>query len=164
MDDELKERLKRIKCLLLDVDGVLTDGGLYYSNSGEQFKKFCVRDGLGIKLIQQAGIEVAFVTGLQSNLVDERARSLGITEVIQGRLVKEPVVEELIKRKGLDWTEVAYVGDDLIDVDVMRLVGFAAAVADAMPGVKNIAHYTTAQPGGRGAVREICDMLLAAHH
>ena len=164
MDENLKNRLKRIKLLLLDVDGVLTDGGLYYSNSGEQFKKFCVRDGLGIKLVQQAGIEVAFVTGLQSDLVDDRARSLAITEVIQGAMVKAPVVEDLVKRRGLKWPQVAYVGDDLIDVDVMRLVGFAAAVADALPGVKKIAHYTTSLPGGRGAVREICNLLLAARN
>jgi 3-deoxy-D-manno-octulosonate 8-phosphate phosphatase (KDO 8-P phosphatase) len=162
MDEELKNRLKRIKLLLLDVDGVLTDGGLYYSNSGEQLKRFCVRDGLGIKLVQQARIEIAFVTGLQSDLVDARARSLGITEVIQGCLVKEPVVEELIKLRDLVWDEVAYVGDDLIDLDVMRRVGFAAAVIDAMPAVKKIAHYVTQLPGGHGAVREVCDMLLAA--
>jgi 3-deoxy-D-manno-octulosonate 8-phosphate phosphatase (KDO 8-P phosphatase) len=161
MDEEIKNRLKRIKLLMLDVDGVLTDGGLYYSNSGEQLKKFCVRDGLGIKLIQKANIEVAFVTGLQSDLVDERARSLGVTEVIQGCLDKEPAVEEMLQRRGLDWEEVAYVGDDLIDIDVMRMVGFAAAVADAMPEVKRISHYVTDLPGGCGAVREVCDMLLA---
>jgi len=162
IDGKLKERLGRIKLLLLDVDGVLTDGGLYYSNGGEHMKKFCVRDGLGIKLVQQADIEVAFVTGLESKLVVERARELGIREARQGCLEKEPAVEEIIKLRGFDWEQVAYVGDDLIDVGVMRRVGFAAAVADAMPGAKAAAHYVTTLPGGKGAVREVCDLILWA--
>ena len=160
--DELRERMRRLKMLLLDVDGVLTDGGLYYTEGGEQIKRFCVRDGLGIKLLQQAGIEVAFVTGLKSNMVEQRAASLGIVEVAQGAMVKEPVVEAMLKRRGLKWEEVGYIGDDLIDVPVMRLTGFAAAVADAEPLTKKCAHYVTRLPGGRGAVREVCNMILAA--
>ena len=160
--DGLKERMRRIKLLLLDVDGVLTDGGLYYTEGGEQMKRFCVRDGLGIKLLQQAGIEIAFVTGLKSNMVEQRAASLGIVEVAQGAMVKEPVVEEMLKRRGLKWEQVGYIGDDLIDVPVMRLTGFSVAVADAEALTKKTAHYVTRLPGGRGAVREVCNMILAA--
>jgi 3-deoxy-D-manno-octulosonate 8-phosphate phosphatase (KDO 8-P phosphatase) len=162
MEADLKARLRKIKILLLDVDGVLTDGGLYYSEDGDEMKKFFVRDGLGIKLVQQTGVQVGFITGMQSKLVSRRAKSLKIDEVIQGCMVKEPVVEALIRRKGLAWDQVAYIGDDLIDVGVMRLVGFAAAVKDAAEPTKKVAHYVTKHPGGQGAVREVCDLLMQA--
>ena len=162
MDAELRRRLAAIRMLMMDVDGVLTDGGLYYSESGEQMKRFFVRDGLGIKLIQRAGIATAFVTGLKSELVAERARELGVGEVIQDCMDKEPAVEEMLKLRKLAWEEVAYIGDDLIDVQVMRRVGFAAAVADAPEAVTRVAHYVTTLPGGRGAVREVCDMILGS--
>ena len=162
MDAGLKEQLAKIKLLLMDVDGVLTDGGLYYSENGDEMKKFHVRDGLGIKLVQQAGIAVGFVTGMKSSLVARRAKTLGIEEVVQGCTVKEPVVDALIARMGLSWEEVAYIGDDLIDVGVMRQAGFAAAVADAAEATRHAAHHVTSLPGGRGAVREVCDLLLHA--
>jgi len=162
VDAELRRRLAAIRILMMDVDGVLTDGGLYYSESGEQMKRFFVRDGLGIKLIQRAGIATAFVTGLKSELVAERARELGVGEVIQDCMDKEPEVKEILKLRKLAWEEVAYVGDDLIDLQVMRSVGFAVAVADAPEAVKKVAHYVTTLPGGRGAVREVCDLILSS--
>lgn len=162
MDRETEQRLRKIKLLILDVDGVLTDGGLYYSESGEIMKKFHVRDGLGIKLLQRAGVEIAFVTGLQSKLVEDRAHDLGIAEVIQDCMEKEPAVEKLLQRLDLSWEEAAYIGDDMIDVAVMRKVGFAVAVADAAEGARRAAHYVTALPGGKGAVREVADLILEA--
>ena len=158
--EKLKQKLKSIKLVLLDVDGVLTDGGLYYSNSGERTKKFYVKDGTGIKLLQRAGIEVAFITGLQSDLVSHRAGDLGVTEVVQNCMKKDIAGEELVKKKNLTWEQVAFIGDDVIDISLLKKVGVAIAVADAIDEVKEIADFVTNKDGGRGAVREFCDLLL----
>lgn len=162
MEKNLKERLKKIKLLLLDVDGVLTDGGLYYTENGDEMKKFHVRDGLGIKLVQRAGVAVGFVTGMKSKLVAKRALGLKIDEVVQDCMDKRPAVEALIRKRGLAWEHVAFVGDDLIDMPVMRQAGFAASVADAAEETRGVAHYVTELSGGQGAVREVCDLLLEA--
>lgn len=160
MNEELISMVSKIKLLMMDVDGVLTDGGLYYANSGERMKKFFVRDGTGIKLLQKAGIEVVFITGLKADLILQRAEDLGVSEVIQDCFQKELAAEDLIARTGLTWEQVAYIGDDLIDLRVMQMVGLAVAVADAVDPIKEVAHLVTALPGGRGAVREVCDLIL----
>lgn len=157
-----RARLRRVKMLVLDVDGVLTDAGMYYSESGDEWKKFNTRDGHGIVLLHAAGIATALVTRERTAIVTRRAAKLGITEVHQGVLDKVPVVQGLLEKHGLTPDEVCYVGDDLGDHDVMRHVGLAVAVRDALPAIKRVAHLTTRARGGEGAVREVCDMILAA--
>ncbi len=152
--------LARIKLLLLDVDGVMTDGRITYDSEGTETKSFDVKDGHGIKLLQRAGVQVGIITGRQSEIVDRRAKELGIEIVYQGAKNKDLPFKEILKKLGLEPEEVAYVGDDIVDLPVMRQVGFAATVADALDDVKPYAHMITTRRGGRGAVREICDFLL----
>lgn len=152
--------LNRIKLLLLDVDGVMTDGRIIYLNDGGEAKAFDVKDGHGLKLIQRAGIKVGIITGRQSDIVARRAAELGIELVYQGAKDKMQPFMEILEKLGLKASEVAYVGDDLVDLPVMRLVGFSATVADASDDIKPYADLVTSRPGGRGAVREVCDLLL----
>jgi 3-deoxy-D-manno-octulosonate 8-phosphate phosphatase (KDO 8-P phosphatase) len=152
--------LNRIKLLLLDVDGVMTDGRIIYLNDGGEAKAFDVKDGHGLKLIQRAGIKVGIITGRQSDIVARRAAELGIELVYQGAKDKMQPFMEILEKLGLKASEVAYVGDDLVDLPVMRLVGFSATVADASDDIKPYVDLVTSRPGGRGAVREICDFLL----
>ena len=152
--------LNRIKLLLLDVDGVMTDGRIIYFNDGGEAKAFDVKDGHGLKLIQRAGIKVGIITGRQSDIVARRAAELGIELVYQGAKDKMQPFMEILEKLGLKASEVAYVGDDLVDLPVMRLVGFSATVADASDDIKPYADLVTSRPGGRGAVREVCDLLL----
>jgi len=152
--------LNRIKLLLLDVDGVLTDGRIIYLNNGGEAKAFDVKDGHGLKLIQRAGIKVGIITGRQSDIVARRAAELGIELVYQGAKDKMQPFMEILEKLGLKASEVAYVGDDLVDLPVMRLVGFSATVADASDDIKPYVDLVTSRPGGRGAVREVCDLLL----
>ncbi len=152
--------LEKIKLLLLDVDGVLTDGRIIYDSNGVEYKAFDVKDGHGIKLVQRAGIRVGIITGRDSQVVALRAAELGIDLVYQGAKDKRIPFQDILEKLELTPEEVAYVGDDVIDIPVMRAVGFAAAVADAMEEVKPVAHMVTKRCGGRGAVREVCDHLL----
>ena len=152
--------LNRIKLLLLDVDGVMTDGRIIYLNDGGEAKAFDVKDGHGLKLIQRAGIKVGIITGRQSDIVARRAAELGIELVYQGAKDKMQPFLEILEKLGLKASEVAYVGDDLVDLPVMRLVGFSATVADASDDIKPYVDLVTSRPGGRGAVREVCDLLL----
>ena len=152
--------LNRIKLLLLDVDGVMTDGRIINLNGGGEAKAFDVKDGHGLKLIQRAGIKVGIITGRQSDIVARRAAELGIELVYQGAKDKMRPFMEILEKLGLKASEVAYVGDDLVDLPVMRLVGFSATVADASDDIKPYVDLVTSRPGGRGAVREICDLLL----
>jgi 3-deoxy-D-manno-octulosonate 8-phosphate phosphatase (KDO 8-P phosphatase) len=152
--------LAKIKLLLLDVDGVLTDGRIIYDNNGSETKAFDVKDGQGIKLLQRAGIQVGIITGRQSGVVTRRAAELGIELVYQDAKDKCLPFMEILEKLAMTPEEVAYVGDDIVDLPVMRRVGFAVAVADAMDDVKPFAHMITKRPGGRGAVREVCDLLL----
>jgi 3-deoxy-D-manno-octulosonate 8-phosphate phosphatase (KDO 8-P phosphatase) len=152
--------LTKIKLLLLDVDGVMTDGRIIYGNDGEEVKAFDVKDGHGLKLIQRAGIKVGIITGRQSKIVEKRATELGIDIVYQGAKVKMEPFEEILESLSLTPEEVAYVGDDVVDLPVMRRVGFAATVADAVDDVKPYADMVSKRCGGRGAVREICDYIL----
>ena len=156
----MDDKLKTIQMLLLDVDGVMTDGGIIYDGNGLETKVFNVKDGHGIKMLQRAGIQVGIITGRTSAVVDVRARELGIDLLYQGALRKLECYEDVKRRTGLADHQIAYVGDDVIDVPVMRRVGFAAAPCDALDEAKQVADYVTAQAGGRGAVREVCDLLL----
>lgn len=151
-----------IKLLALDVDGVLTDGRISYGNDGEELKSFNIKDGLGIKLMQRAGVEVSIITGRQSNIVERRARELGIDTIIQGREDKLTALLELCDAKGLQLSECAYMGDDLPDLAAVRAAAIGMTVADASPLVLASADWRSTQPGGNGAVREACESLLAA--
>ena len=149
-----------IRLLVLDVDGVLTDGRLYYGPRGEQLKVFDVRDGYGIVQLQRAGILVAVISGRRSTMVRTRCRELGVRYVFQGAAEKLPVLERLLKRLRLTAAECACVGDDLPDLPLIERVGLSFAVADAVPAVRRRAAHTTRARGGRGAVREVCEHLL----
>jgi 3-deoxy-D-manno-octulosonate 8-phosphate phosphatase (KDO 8-P phosphatase) len=159
---DIAARLARIRLLLLDVDGVLTDGRLYYGADGETLKAFHARDGLGLRLVMAAGLTVGIVTGRRGPALAARCRDLGITLVFDGVRDKAGVLEAIVARTGIDPEQMAFVGDDLVDLGLMRRVGLAAAVADADDLVRAAAHLVTAAPGGRGAVREICRHWLVA--
>ncbi len=151
-----------VKLIILDIDGVLTDGGIIYGEDDVEVKEFCVKDGQGIAFAKRAGIEVAFVTFRESKPVSRRARDLGVTEVHQGITKKKECVEAIAERYGIKPEQVAYVGDDLVDVPAMRWAGFPVAVADAAQEVREIASYVTTAPGGKGAVREVVELILRA--
>jgi 3-deoxy-D-manno-octulosonate 8-phosphate phosphatase (KDO 8-P phosphatase) len=157
------EKAARVTLLLLDVDGVLTDGKLVYDTAGRELKAFYVRDGHGIKMLQQSGIEVGIITGRRSEIVERRARELGIGLVCQGVADKRAAWQALLQEKGLTPEQTGYVGDDILDVPLLRVVGFAAAVGDAEAYVMEAADYVAARAGGNGAVREVTDFLLHAH-
>ncbi|HTR81885.1 MAG TPA: HAD-IIIA family hydrolase [Bacteroidota bacterium] len=161
MKKTLLARLKKIKMLATDVDGVLTDSGMYYSENGDELKKFNTRDGMGLVLLRMAGFKVAIVTSEDTKIVERRAAKLRITDLVQGTRDKVAALEVLMKRHSLQWEEIGYIGDDVNDLDVMKRVGFAAAPADATAQNKKAAHYVTKKRGGEGCVREICDMILA---
>ncbi|HUU43538.1 MAG TPA: HAD-IIIA family hydrolase [Planctomycetota bacterium] len=154
--------LEHVKLLIADVDGVLTDGMLYVSTDGSETKRFNVRDWTGIKYLRRAGVEVALVSGNSSDAVTQRAEYIGITEVHQGAKFKLPVVKEMIARLKLRREEVAYIGDDLLDIPPCRAVGFSVAVADAHPELIGRVDHVTKARGGEGAVREIAEEILKA--
>lgn len=154
--------LRRLRLVVLDVDGVLTDGGLYYADSGAELKRFHVRDGQGIVLLHAAGVRTAIVTARRSAAVERRAGELGIGEVHQGVADKLEAVKALLARLQVSAADTCYVGDDVGDLAAMRLVGVAAAPADAAPVVRRAAALVTRAAGGQGAVRELADRILAA--
>lgn len=156
----LAERIRAVKLVIFDVDGVLTDGRIVLDDHGVESKFFDVRDGSGIKWLVRVGLDVAFLTGRQSHVVEVRAAELGVTRIHQGAKVKIDVYERLLNEAGLQDEAVAYAGDDLIDLPIMRRVGLALAPADARPEVKAAAHYVCREGGGRGAVREIVELIL----
>ena len=153
---------QNVELILSDVDGVLTDGGILFDNQGIESKKFHIRDGLGIKLWQNAGYKFGILTARSSHIVKVRAAELGIDIVRQGFENKLPAAKEVMRELGLTPDKVCYIGDDLTDLPVMRHVGLAAAVADASPEVRAAANYVTQLPGGQGAVRELIETLLKA--
>jgi 3-deoxy-D-manno-octulosonate 8-phosphate phosphatase (KDO 8-P phosphatase) len=159
-NQSIKSRLHKIKLLLLDVDGVMTDGGIYLSNSGDEFKKFNIQDGYGIVKLHRAGIKVGIITGRVSNLVTRRAEELGISEVHQNLENKLEVYEKIKAKWKLSDTEIAYIGDDEFDLPVLDLAGFSAAPSDAVPIVKKRVNYICSRSGGNGAVREVIDLIL----
>ena len=152
--------LSQVKLLALDVDGILTDGGLYYTESGEVCKKFNVKDGKGIALLIQSGIEVAIISANDSNATLHRAKKLGISNCFIGVKDKLIVLENLCQKLNLSLSQVAYMGDDLNDLPVLKAVGFPMTVADAIPDNKLNSVYVTELSGGQGAVREVCNLLL----
>ena len=156
----MTDRLSKIELVLLDVDGVLTDGRIIWDANGTEIKFFNVKDGHGIKLLQRAGIQVGIITGRTSPVVDLRAKELGITLVYQGSLRKQDSYDDIKRITGLSDHQIAYMGDDVIDVPVMRRVGFAAAPSDALPEALAVADLVTSRCGGMGAVRELCDLIL----
>jgi 3-deoxy-D-manno-octulosonate 8-phosphate phosphatase (KDO 8-P phosphatase) len=160
--DAVIERARHIRLLALDVDGVLTDGRLYLSAAGEELKVFHVRDGSGLVALQRAGIAVALVSGRDSAAVSRRAAELGIRHVRQGVSDKGAELDRLLADLAVEPAETACVGDDTPDLPMLRRAGLAIAVADAHPALVEAAHWTTTAPGGRGAVREVCDLLLSA--
>ncbi|MDD4952183.1 MAG: HAD hydrolase family protein [Desulfovibrionaceae bacterium] len=151
---------RKIRLLILDVDGVLTDGGLYYDQQGSVLKRFNVQDGLGVKLAQSAGLGVAVITGLNHGCVEARVRELGIKDYYPGNHKKVPFMERLRRDKDLDYSQIAYLGDDLVDMPVLRLVGLPMAVINASKEIVGMAAWVSARPGGHGAVREAIEFIL----
>lgn len=157
---DILTRTKNIKLVIFDVDGVLTDGSIIIGDDGEEYKAFHSRDGHGMKLLQYTGVEIAIITGRTSKVVEYRMNSLGVNHLYQGQKVKLPAFEELIERLGLTPEQCAYVGDDWVDLAIMTRVGLAIAVQDADPIVKKHAHWTTPSNGGKGAAREVCELIM----
>lgn len=160
--DKVMQKAARIKLLALDVDGVLTDGRLYFAEAGEELKTFDTQDGHGIKMLQQAGVVCAIITGRNTKLVERRAKNLGIVHVLQGREDKLVAMQELTLQLGIALKDVAYIGDDWPDLPAILAAGFGVTVANAHKELLMRADYVTALEGGRGAVREVCDLLLKA--
>lgn len=160
----VRKKAKKIRLLLLDVDGVLTDGGIIIDNHGIETKRFDVRDGQGIVLLIRSGITVGFVTSRRSDIVRHRAKELGVKLVYQGVQRKADIYGEIKRKTGLADEQIAFVGDDIADLPVMRRVGLAVTVGDSGPDLKLRADYVTHAKGGRGAVREVSELLLKAQH
>jgi YrbI family 3-deoxy-D-manno-octulosonate 8-phosphate phosphatase len=156
------ERARRVRLLVMDVDGVLTDGAMYYGESGEELKRFNTRDGQGVALLHQAGLETAIITGEASPIATRRGAKLRVSEVRIGVQDKLAVLREMLDQRGLELEQVAYIGDDLNDVEVLRHVGLAVVVQDATRRPRAVAHYITRAAGGHGAVRELCELILDA--
>jgi len=157
-----ESRAALVRLLALDVDGVMTDGLIYYGSSGDELKAFNIKDGLGIKLLQNAGVKVAIITGRKSAIVARRARELGIEAVIQGREDKREALLELCQHNDLEIGECAYMGDDLTDLSAISAAGLGMTVADASPAVRDAAQWLSRHNGGCGAVREACEFILSA--
>jgi 3-deoxy-D-manno-octulosonate 8-phosphate phosphatase (KDO 8-P phosphatase) len=160
--EELRERARRVRLLVLDVDGVLTDGRLHITADGEQTKVFHVRDGSGLVALQRAGVAIAIISGRESGAVRYRAAELGIGHVRQGIRDKGAALDALLLELGVGNDALGCVGDDTPDVPMLQRAAFAVAVADAHPTARAVAHWVTPSPGGHGAVRDVCDLLLAA--
>lgn len=160
--DTLEAKAKKIKLLILDVDGVMTDGSIILDNEGNEFKRFHVRDGHGIKMIQRAGIPVAIITGRKSKVVEIRAAELGIKEVHQKIYKKSAVFDDMLKKYNCKDENTAFMGDDVVDQELLKRAGLTAAPADAEEEAKKLADIVTKRGGGRGAVREFIDIILKA--
>ena len=160
--DKIKNIANSIRLLILDVDGVLTDGKVYFGESTEELKAYNIKDGLGMRLLMDNGIDIAIITGRNSKSVENRMNGLGIKHLYQGKLAKRESYEKLLVDLELSADQVAYIGDDLIDIPVMSRVGLPIAVADAHVKAKEVAKHITSNIGGNGAVREICDLILEA--
>lgn len=154
------ERAKRVKLLILDIDGVMTDGRIVYSIYGDELRFFDVQDGLGITLLNRAGLKSIIITAKKSKIVKARARDLKISKTYNGYIDKEKALNKALRKFRITPEEVCFIGDDLIDLPVLRRVGFAVSVPNAVDDVKASAHYVTSRIGGRGAVREVCDLIL----
>jgi 3-deoxy-D-manno-octulosonate 8-phosphate phosphatase (KDO 8-P phosphatase) len=155
-------RSKLIRLIAFDVDGVMTDGGLYFSDSGEEFKRFNSLDGQGLKMLRASGVEIAIITGRTSSCVEARAKNLGITHVFQGVEHKLEAMVDLLNKLKLSRDAAAYMGDDVVDLTVMRHVGLAISVPESPLLVREHSHYVTQRGGGHGAVREACELIMSA--
>lgn len=154
------DKAARVRLMGFDIDGVMTDGRLYFSPRGDEMKAFFTRDGLGLKLLQRAGIKVAIITGRDSDIVAQRADNLGIDIVLQGVEDKRAAMTEVLKQQGLDFAQAGYMGDDVVDLTVMKACGFSASVADGHTLARRQADYVPEAPAGCGAVREVCEFIL----
>lgn len=159
---DILDKAARIRLIIFDVDGVLTDGSLFLGDDGQEYKAFNSRDGHGIKMLKKYGVEIGIITGRTSRVVEHRMANLGVEHVYQGKLDKLPAYEALAAKLDIPASETAYVGDDVVDLPVMRRVGLAIAVQDAHPLVRAHSHWQTPSPGGRGAARDVCEMLMEA--
>lgn len=159
---DLRARAAKIRLVLFDVDGVLTDGRLILGDDGQEYKAFNTHDGQGIKMLQRTGIAVGIITGRSSRVVEHRMQSLDVAHVCQGQAEKLPAYRELLARLELDPEQSAFVGDDVADLPIMLCAGFAVAVPNAHPLVKRHAHWITPSAGGRGAAREVCELIMHA--
>jgi 3-deoxy-D-manno-octulosonate 8-phosphate phosphatase (KDO 8-P phosphatase) len=157
---DILERAKKVKLLIIDIDGVMTDGRIIYSIYGDELKFFDVQDGFGISLLRAAGIPSVIITAKKSRIVTLRARDMRVAKAYQGHLDKLVPFKKILKRFKIAPDNICFVGDDLIDIPVLKRVGFAVAVPNAVEETKSAAHYITSKTGGRGAVREVCDMIL----
>jgi 3-deoxy-D-manno-octulosonate 8-phosphate phosphatase (KDO 8-P phosphatase) len=162
MTSEVQKRAARVKLLLMDCDGVLTDGRVWLFDNGEEQKGFHTRDGLGIDLLQRAGLRSGIISGRTSNAVQKRAEGLGMSFIRQGCVQKQQAFDETLAQAGVDNLEVAYIGDDINDVPLILQSGLGVAVADAAQEARERAHYVTNAAGGSGAVREVCELILKA--
>lgn len=160
--DALLTRAKAVKLLLFDVDGVLTDGSLFLDNHGEEYKAFNSRDGHGLKMLQRNGVAIGIITGRNSQIVTHRTKELGIAHVRQGCADKLPVYEEMIRELGFKPEQVGFVGDDVVDLPIMLRAGFAVSPRDGHFLVQRHAHWVTPSAGGRGAGRDVCELLMLA--
>ena len=159
---DAERKLIDIKLLLLDVDGVMTDGSIIYNDSGEEIKVFCVRDGLGIRMLMESGINVGIVTGRSSDALYHRCKNLHIQHIFDGISDKSAALDKITEKTGIKNHEIAYIGDDLPDISIMRKVGIPIAVADAHENVIEVAHMVTSAKGGAGAIREVCETMIKA--
>lgn len=162
MQNSINSKAEKIKLFISDVDGVLTDGKIILGNNGEEFKSFHARDGMGITRALERGLQIALITGRSSEIVKTRALELGIEEVYQGIKDKIAILQKLKNKYQIDYPEIAYIGDDLNDLPVLKLVGFSISVADAVKEVKSSVDYITDKKGGKGAVREALEFIISA--
>ncbi|GBE48489.1 3-deoxy-D-manno-octulosonate 8-phosphate phosphatase KdsC [bacterium BMS3Bbin12] len=162
MTDGLRTRAARVRLLVFDVDGVLTDGSLYLGDDGREYKAFHSRDGHGMKMLMDSGVQIAIITGRESEVVRCRMADLGVRHVLQGRTDKAAAFRHLLDELHVDAEDTAYVGDDVVDIPAMRRAGLAIAVRDAHPLVVRNAHWVSAVEGGRGAAREVCELIMDA--
>jgi 3-deoxy-D-manno-octulosonate 8-phosphate phosphatase (KDO 8-P phosphatase) len=158
--EELRDKARKIRLLLLDVDGVLTDGRIIYDSGGRDMKLFDVHDGLGVHVLRRAGVKTILITAKGSRSIKPRARDMRVEEVIENVFPKCSVLERVIKKYKVDVSEICFMGDDLVDLSLMKKVGFPVAVFNACPEIKQVASYITIRQGGRGAVREIAELIL----
>ncbi len=162
MNSSITDKARQVRLLIVDIDGVLTDGGLHFDNRGEEYKTFNSLDGHGLRMLLDSGIEVAVITGRQSEIVNHRMGDLGVRHIYQGNRNKLPALDKLLQKLDIDAAAAAYVGDDLPDLPIMQRVGFAIAVQNAHGFVKQHCDWVTGASGGHGAVREVTDFILHA--
>lgn len=164
VDDTIWQKAKNIKLFICDIDGVFSDGRIYLGNDGEELKAFHTKDGYGIKALGASGVDVAVITGRQSNIVQTRMTALNVKHIVQGQEDKLPALKAMAKSLNLSPEQIAYIGDDMPDFQCLNYVGMSIAVSDAHPAILNIANYVTYTRGGFGAVREVCDLIMQSQN